>query len=181
MKPIGPLMIEHRLIERMVRLLDRQLKRTAETSQVDTNLISTGVDFFRMYADKTHHGKEEDILFEELSAKRLSEADEEMMECLVQEHILARQSVGRLSDANRHYIEGDRQALKQIVYELGKLVKFYPAHIEKEDKHFFIPVMEYFSRAEQQNMLEKFREFDRTMIHEKYKRTVEEIEKMMPS
>jgi hemerythrin-like domain-containing protein len=139
------------------------------------------VDFFRMYADKTHHGKEEDILFRELSAKRLSDEDKKMMELLVQEHILARQSVGRLSDANHHYIEGDRQALEQIVNELGKLVKFYPVHIEKEDKHFFIPVMEYFSQAEQQNMLEEFREFDRTMIHEKYKKTVEEIEKMTRS
>jgi hemerythrin-like domain-containing protein len=181
MKPIGPLMIEHRLIERMVRLLDRQLKRTNETSQVNTNLISTGVDFFRTYADKTHHGKEEDILFRELSAKRLADEDKEMMERLVQEHIWARQAVGRLSDANHHYIEGDRQAIEQIVYELGELVKFYPMHIEKEDKHFFIPVMEYFSQAEQQSMLEKFREFDGTMIHEKYKRTVEEIEEMMQS
>jgi len=181
MKPIGPLMIEHRLIERMVRLLDRQLKEATETLQVNTNLIDKGVDFFRMYADKTHHGKEEDILFRELSSKRLSDEDKKMMELLIQEHIFARQSVGRLSDANHHYIAGDRQALEQIIYELGQLVKFYPVHIEKEDKHFFIPVMEYFSQAEQQNMLEEFWEFDRTMIHEKYKRTVEETEKMMPS
>jgi hemerythrin-like domain-containing protein len=181
MKPIGPLMIEHRLIERMVRLLDRQLKEVTETSQVNTNLISTGVDFFRIYADKTHHGKEEDILFRELSAKRLSDEDKKMMGLLIKEHIFARQSVGKLSDANHNYIEGDGQALEQIVYELGQLVKFYPVHIEKEDKHFFIPVMGYFSQTEQHKMLEQFWEFDRTMIHEKYKRTVEEIEKMIPS
>ncbi len=181
MKPIGPLMIEHRLIERMVRLLDRHLKEVTETLQVNTNLIDKGVDFFRTYADKTHHGKEEDILFKELSAKKLSDEDKKMMDSLIQEHIFARQSVGRLSDANNHYIQGDGQALEKIVYELGNLVKFYPVHIEKEDKHFFIPVMEYFTQAEQQNMLEEFREFDRTMIHEKYKRTVGELEKMTPS
>jgi hemerythrin-like domain-containing protein len=177
MKPIGPLMIEHRLIERMVSLLDRQLKEAIEISQVNTNLINKGVDFFRTYADKTHHGKEENILFKELSAKKLSVEDKKMMEDLIQEHIFSRQSVGRLSDANNNYIEGDEQALEQIVYELGQLVKFYPVHIEKEDKHFFIPVMEYFSQNEQQKMLEKFWEFDRTMIHEKYKKTVEELEK----
>jgi hemerythrin-like domain-containing protein len=177
MKPIGPLMVEHRLIERMVSLLDRQMEEATETSQVSTNLISTGVDFFRTYADKTHHGKEEDILFRELSQKWLSGEHKEMMELLIQEHIFARKSVGRLSDANHNYIEGDEQALEQIVYELGQLVKFYPEHIEKEDRHFFIPIMDYFSQDEQQKMLEKFWEFDRTMIHEKYKRTVEEIEK----
>ena len=181
MKPIGPLMIEHRLIERMVGLLDRQLKKATETSQVDTNLINTGVDFFRTYADRTHHGKEENILFRELSAKRLSDEHKKMMELLIQEHLFARQSMGRLSDANHSYIEGDEQALEQIVNELSLLVKFYPEHIEKEDKHFFIPVMDYFSQDELQNMLEKFWEFDRIMIHEKYKRTVEEIEKLYSS
>ena len=45
-------------------------------------------------------------------------------------------------------------------------------HIEKEDKHFFIPAMDYFSRDEQQKMLDEFREFDRKMIHEKYRAMV---------
>ena len=40
------------------------------------------------------------------------------------------------------------------------LIKRYPVHIEKEDKHFFIPSMEYLSMQEQTAMLEEFREFD---------------------
>lgn len=64
-----------------------------------------------------------------------------------------------------------------MMYELEKLVKFYPVHIEKEDKHFFIPIMQYFSDAEQSAMLEEFWVFDKGMIHEKYKRVVEENEK----
>ena len=53
-------------------------------------------------------------------------------------------------------------------------------HIEKEDKHFFIPAMDYFSKEEQSAMLDEFRVFDRNMIHEKYKKIVEEKEKEMP-
>jgi hemerythrin-like domain-containing protein len=177
MKPIGPLMIEHRLIERMVRVLDDELRGMTATSAADTNLIRQGVDFFRTYADRTHHGKEEDILFKELSAKRLSDEDKEMMDRLIQEHVWARQAVRSLADANGRYIGGDAEALKQIVYELGKLVKFYPMHIEKEDKHFFFPAMEYFSQVEQQNMLEEFWRFDRMLIHEKYRKAVDELEK----
>ncbi len=176
MKPVGPLMVEHRLIERMVKVLQGRLE-DMKSGRVNTNLVVQGVDFFRMYADETHHGKEEDILFKALSAKQLSHEDEKMMESLVQEHIWARQTVGKLADANSRYISGEAQALKQVVYELEKLVKFYPMHIEKEDKHFFIPAMEYFSQTEQRRMLEEFWEFDRRMIHEKYKKAVEEIEK----
>ena len=63
MKPIGPLMWEHRLIERMVKLLKKELIKIKEIDKVDTNFILIVVDFFRTYADRTHHGKEEDILF----------------------------------------------------------------------------------------------------------------------
>ena len=93
MKPIGPLMIEHRLIEHMVKLLAAELGNIKKTSEVNTSLINVGVDFFCTYADRTHHGKEEEILFRELAQKQLSNADNEMMQRLLQEHVWARQAV----------------------------------------------------------------------------------------
>ena len=60
---------------------------------------------------------------------------------------------------------------------LKTLTEFYPGHIEKEDKHFFFPIMEYFSKDEQDVMLAEFYEFDRNMIHEKYNKVAEAIEK----
>lgn len=176
MKPIGPLMIEHRLIERMVGLLDAELRKMKSTGEVDTHLVSVGIDFLRTYADKTHHGKEEDILFKELAGKSLSDEEQRTMQRLIQEHIWARQTVGKLAAANGRCRRGETAALQTMIYELGKIVEFYPRHIEKEDKHFFIPVMDYFSGAEQQAMLDRFWEFDRKMIHEKYRRVVEEEE-----
>jgi hemerythrin-like domain-containing protein len=170
-------MIEHRLIERMVNILAAELEKIKKAAEVNTNLINAGVDFFRTYADRAHHGKEEEILFRELALKKLSNADNEMMQRLIQEHIWARQAVSKLSAANCQYIEGGKAALKVMIYEVEKLVKFYPMHIEKEDKHFFIPVMDYFSTKEQSVMLEQFWVFDRNMIHEKYRRIVEENEK----
>jgi len=176
MKPIGPLMIEHRLIERMVRLLDNELREMKSTTDVSTELLTAGVDFFRTYADRTHHGKEEGILFRELSDKPLSDEDRQMMESLVEEHVLMREAVGRLSAANERYIHG-ADARTEIMYEIDRLVTFYPLHIRKEDKLFFLPAMGYLSQAEQEAMLDEFWEFDKTMIHEKYKRLVEENEK----
>jgi len=179
MKPIGPLMIEHRLIERMVKILAAELGNIKKASDANTSLINTGVDFFRTYADRTHHGKEEEILFRELTTKQLSVEDNEMVQRLLQEHIWARQAVSKLSAANNRHIEGDEGALKVMIYEIEKLVKFYPMHIEKEDKHFFIPAMDYFSKKEQSAMLDEFWLFDRNMIHEKYQKIVEEKEKGM--
>ena len=67
MLPAGPLMIEHRLIERMIKILDRSLRKMEREKELDLNFIDTLVDFIRTYADRCHHGKEEDILFRDLS------------------------------------------------------------------------------------------------------------------
>jgi hemerythrin-like domain-containing protein len=178
MKPIGPLMIEHRLIERMVTMLGGALETMKKKMEVNTDLINAGVDFFRMYADRTHHGKEEEIFFRDLSMKELSAEDRKMMERLIQEHIWARQAVMKLAAANTRFARGDRDALKDMTCELEKLVIFYPMHIEKEDKEFFLPVMKYFSVQEQNAMLEEFWKFDQSMIHEKYRKMIEEEEKV---
>jgi CO dehydrogenase/acetyl-CoA synthase epsilon subunit len=42
MKPIGPLMWERRLIERMVKILEKELIKIKETGKVDTNIILVG-------------------------------------------------------------------------------------------------------------------------------------------
>jgi len=56
------------------------------------------------------------------------------------------------------------------------LVAFYPVHINKEDAHFFKPCLEYFSAAEKEQMLSDFDEFDRALIHQKYRTIVEDLE-----
>jgi hemerythrin-like domain-containing protein/rubredoxin len=168
-------MREHRLIERMVGLLDREVKRTREVNDLDPVFIDTAVDFFKTYADRTHHGKEEDILFRELRVKQLKPLDKQVMDELVQEHIYARKTVQALLDAKNRYTKGDRHALVEVQTHLGELIQLYPAHIEKEDRRFFYPAMEYFTPPEQDAMLQEFYEFDRNMIHEKYGAVVEKI------
>jgi hemerythrin-like domain-containing protein len=174
MKPIGPLMWEHRLIESMVSLMRKEIITINEKSEVRTAFIDVIVDFFRIYADRTHHGKEEDILFRELKKKKIDSQHETIMNELIEEHIYGRKTVGRLVDANKLYQKGDIDALEKIVECLTELSEFYPRHIEKEDKRFFFPCLEYFSQVEQDAMLQDFWAFDRNMIHEKYRKVVEE-------
>jgi len=172
MKPIGPMMWEHRLIEKMLQLFDGEIKNINDNKKVDTVFIDTAVDFIRTYADRTHHGKEEDILFRDLAKKELSSEHIRIMNELIDEHTYARKTVGKLVAAKERYLTGENTSQEVIGY-LKELAQFYPQHIEKEDKHFFYPCMEYFTREEQNAMLLEFNEFDRKMIHEKYKKVVE--------
>ena len=179
MMPIGPLMIEHRLIERMVNVLKKELAKIEKTKKIDPSFIDTAVDFFRTYADRCHHGKEEDILFHELAQKNLSSEHNKTMDELIEEHIFGRSMVSNLLESKERYIKSEKGAVMEVLDGLHTLVEFYPKHIEKEDKHFFIPCMYYFSQDEKDEMLKKSWEFDMKMIHEKYRNVVEQYEKKM--
>ena len=177
MQARGPLMIEHRLIERMVGRIKDALAQIQSSGKVDPLFVDTAVDFIRMYADRTHHGKEEDILFRDLDKRSLSADDQRVMKELIQEHVFARQTTKALVDANTRYRNGNAAVLTEISENLQVLVEFYPKHIEKEDKVFFPASRAYFTDEEDKAMLAEFWEFDRKMIHEKYKAVVEGLEK----
>jgi hemerythrin-like domain-containing protein len=176
MKPRGPLMIEHRLIEKMFELVRKEIKQIEERQQADPIFIDTTVDFIRTYADRTHHGKEEDILFRDLEKKDIAEADKKIMQELIDEHKYGRKMVKELVEAKERYLQGQTGALEVILDKLNVLVNFYPEHIEKEDKVFFPSSEKYFSQEEQDDMLEEFWRFDKEMIHEKYRSLVQQLQ-----
>src|SRR5680860_86417 len=131
---VGLLMIEHRLIERV--LSDAPLHLASLTGGSDIPAyIDVVTDFLHTYADRTHHGKEEDILFRQLTGKPLDAEIARLMEELLAEHAHARETTGRLVAANMCFRRGDETALGEIEQTLGELVRFYSRHIEKEDRH----------------------------------------------
>jgi hemerythrin-like domain-containing protein len=176
MKPRGTLMIEHRLIEKMLNVIRKEEADIRSTKMVDPVFIDTAVDFIRTYADRTHHGKEEDILFRDLDKKKMTDEDAAAMRGLIEEHAFARKTVAGLVEAKMNYVEGDRSAIDTILEKLGILMEFYPSHILKEDRVFFPNTEKYFTADELDAMLNEFREFDMRMIHEKYQRLVLELE-----
>ena len=175
MLPIGPLMAEHRIIEKMLALMEKEIEKMKKFNKANPIFIDTAVDFIRMYADRTHHGKEEDILFRELEKKNLSPNHTKIMEELIEEHVWARKKVGNLVDAKKSYANGNIDAVEEIITLMNDLAKFYPVHIKKEDKNFFIPILKYFSEEEQEQMLQEFWNFDKTLIHEKYKKVIDDL------
>ena len=178
MQARAPLMIEHRLIERMLSIIKGVLAKIESKHTVDPVFVDTAVDFIRIYADRTHHGKEEDILFRELNKKSLKSEDSQIMNELIEDHVFGRQTTNALIEANARYRNGDKAALSDIAANLKTLTVFYPKHIEKEDKIFFPRSRTYFTDEEDQAILAEFWEFDRKMIHEKYKTLIEGFESL---
>ena len=174
MKPRGQLMIEHRLIERCLASAAEAAKGMTE-SRFDPLFVDTIVDFIKTYADRTHHGKEEDILFNKLSDRQIARDDRDVMNELIDEHKQAREKVRKIVELNEQFRTGNRNVVLEIREIILWLADFYPAHIRKEDKEFFPKSEKYFSEEELSVMVENFSDFDRKMIHEKYQNIYEAL------
>ncbi len=162
MKPIAPLMIEHRLIERMIGVMEDYVASTQASKKINPAFVDMVCDFFRTYGDRTHHGKEEDILFARLAKKNLSDDHRKMLNSLIDERVQAREI----------YVRGDENAGSDILNSITAITVLYRKHIELEDKYFFIPCLQYFTKDEMDAMLSDMWEYDRNMIHVKYKEVV---------
>lgn len=174
-----PLISEHRLIERMIAIFAKALGRIEASNRVDPYFVDAAFDFICMYADRTHHGKEEEIYFKALENKKMAMEDRHLMDELIHEHSLGRKLTAALVEANGRYRRGDQTALPIIAQSLRTLVVFYPKHVEKEDQIFFPAARKYFTETEHGELLERYREFDSRLIHEKYLLTVEHFEHEM--
>lgn len=156
--------------------MDGGLSSLRKGNPPDMIFFDAAIDLIAFYADRCHHGKEEDILFRALDQKTLSDIHKAIMQDLVAEHIHGRKILNNLASSKERYLNGENFGLMGIIKFTKELIDFYPQHIEKEDKHFFMPVMEYLSKEEQDKMIEDFFKFDQAIIHEKYRNIVEKWE-----
>lgn len=177
---LGILMSEHQVILRMIDQMRQKAERLSLGDRLDPMFIATVVDFIRSYADRCHHGKEEAILFRELAGRNLSAEDASAMQRLIEDHVWARSRTRELVEASDAYFGGDGDALVHVIATLRRLAEFYPAHIAREDKEFFRHAMTYFDAHEREAMDIESREFDRMLIHERYRQVVEALEKHAP-
>jgi hemerythrin-like domain-containing protein len=178
---IGILMHEHQLILRMIDQMRLRADRLAAGEPLDPVLIPVVVDFIRSYADRCHHGKEEEILFRDLRGKPLSETDAAAMQQLIDDHVWARGKTRELVEASEWYFGGDEEQLPRVANILRQLAEFYPDHIDREDRDFFRKAVGYLTAEERAAMDAECRDFDRQLIHERYREVVEGVERQASS
>lgn len=175
---VGILMLEHRQIERVIEVMKTELEITDKEARAKPEFIDIAIDFIRTYADKSHHGKEEQIFFRDLYKKNIAKKHKDYIDLLVAEHKQGRETVGQLEATKEKYLKGDSGGLNEIKECMKWLIDFYPQHIEKEDKHFFALYREYLNEEEQDKMLAECLEFDSTGIREKYKDIIARLKKV---
>jgi hemerythrin-like domain-containing protein len=123
---------EHRLILRMITLLERNAPRTAAGTYSNWQFYLDGVDFIRDFADRFHHAKEEDVLFAAL-VKNGMPRENSPIAAMLMEHDQGRAFVKGMETAAQEALEGKsgrEQALADNALAYAELLR---EHIAKED------------------------------------------------
>ncbi len=175
--PIELLEDEHRTIARVVSAAGRLADRLAAHQPVEVEALQNVVDFMRLYADKSHHGKEEDLLFP-LLAERGVPMRGCPVEALLHEHVMGRTLVKGLTDAAEAWQKGDLSARENLIENLRGIAALYPNHIWKEDYLLFPMTNKVLSAEDQQQLALKFDHVEQTVglaAHEQFERLSEQL------
>ena len=155
MKPTEVLTTEHNAIKQMLRILEEVCKQIEAGARVETEHLERIVEFIRVFADRCHHGKEEDLLFvamEEAGIPRHGGP----IGVMLSEHDLGRSYVRKMSEAIALYAAGDASAASQFVTNARNYVALLSQHIDKED-HILYPMGDmHVSREKQARLIEEF-------------------------
>ncbi|MCP4725722.1 MAG: hypothetical protein GY863_11835 [bacterium] len=131
MDPIKKLIEEHNLIKDVLSGLEIFTKDLENTKLENKNDIGKFARFFREFADKCHHGKEEDILFKEMQNFGFSVNDGPLA-VMYQEHKLGREQVSIMFNLSK-YDDWDDEKTEQAISACRLFCQLLSNHIYKED------------------------------------------------
>jgi hemerythrin-like domain-containing protein len=167
---------EHRVIERVLAVLEKLTTRPVEKS---LDCWKKALDFFSHFADQCHHFKEEQVLFPVMEERGIPR-DGGPIGMMLMEHEEGRSYV-RSMRAAISLVETENQVAKEILIDKAKAyVRLLKDHIKKEDEILFRIADDVIPADVQKALLRSFEEHEAKEIgegvHEKYLKLVEELE-----
>jgi len=127
------LVAEHKLILRMIGLLEKYAPLTASGQYRNWRFYHDGIDFIRTYADRYHHAKEEEILFKALIDNGMPKENSPVAAMLM-EHDKGRGLVRALETAVLEAEAGRTDVYRAIGDNALGYAALLREHIGKEDE-----------------------------------------------
>ncbi len=154
---------EHRVIERMLAVLEVAARRLEAGERVRPGLFREAVDFVRNFADKNHHGKEEANLFPRLEARGVPR-EGGPLGMMLHEHDLGRGFIRAIEDAIEGYERNDEGAAQVIAENVGSYTQLLAEHIWKEENVLFQMADQVLSEDDQLDLAERFERVDEEVM-----------------
>lgn len=179
--PTTILMGEHKVIERMLKILN-VASAILEEEEVPMEVFEETIDFIGGFADSCHHGKEEEALFPLVEERGIPRngGPKGMMRV---EHEQGRRYVKAMAEAVERYKKGDINAKNDIIVNARGYTQLLSQHIPKEDNILYPLTDRVLKASDQVKLLGKLEEIERERIgeakHDDYILLVEKLEKQL--
>jgi len=125
---------EHRNIEKLLLVLERELDVFARGERPDYEVVQAVIAYFQVYPDTYHH-PQENLVFEKLKVRDPAAAAN--IGDLVAEHRIGSERLHRVARAIESVL-ADRELLRQTVNDIiCDFIEHERRHIAMEDRYFF--------------------------------------------
>ncbi len=148
---------EHQVILRVLDCLEIALRNSRDSGKVTREVYGPFVEFFRGFADKCHHCKEEDRLFPRMEKGGIPH-DGGPIGVMLLEHEQGRKHVRTIA-ANLDAADGGDNGAGQTILENGKeFLDMLRNHIDKEDHCLFGMAEQVVQGAELESLKQAYAE-----------------------
>ncbi len=178
MKATQQLKDEHEGIKIMLKIMEVISGNLEKDRNLNIDHFEKIIDFIKGFADKCHHGKEEEIFFPALINHGMPQEGGPIGVMLF-EHEQGRNFIKELSHAFDEFKKGNKNAIDEIVKNTSGYIQLLRNHIEKENNILFMMADKVLNDAEQSEIADSFEELKAKKIgigkHEEYHKLLKEF------
>ena len=182
MKPINDLKLEHEAVKVTLRILNSICNDVEKSGQIaNPDHLEQLIEFFKIFVDKCHHSKEEELLFPALEEVGVSR-EAGPIGVMLKEHQQGRDYVAKMNAALVRYLDGDREAARDLINNARAYITLLNQHIDKENTVLFSLADKNLSAEKQAELWEGFETIETEKIgagrHEAFHRMIESLERL---
>ncbi|MCC6146735.1 MAG: hemerythrin domain-containing protein [Anaerolineaceae bacterium] len=176
------LMSEHRVIERILAVLNKAADRLERGESVRMGFFVETTDFIGGFADGCHHRKEEGVLFPTMEDFGVP-VEGGPIGAMLDEHEQSRIFTKGMREAALQVEAGDSNAIPTLIQNARGYAALLQQHILKEDTILFPLADKFIPADDQDEVLDGFEHVEHEEtgegIHEKYLALADKLEKEM--
>jgi hemerythrin-like domain-containing protein len=150
---------DHEFFLRTLETAEAVARQLDQGKPVDPATLAQFLEFFRLIIDRSHHGKEEDLLFPLLGSKGLPR-NGGPVGVMLQEHDMGRALIRQMVEASDDFAAGKEGSGQRWAASARDYAALLRAHIQKENNILFVMAERILSDSEQAQLLALFQKIE---------------------
>ena len=163
MNATADLRSEHVGVGRMLDIMDAMAERARAGEPLDAHDLADTVEFLRVFVDRCHHTKEEELLFPAIRAAGIASAEETIV-VLLAEHTQGRAAVALISSAAERVAHDSESASSALSTAIPGYTRLLRDHIRREESDCFDVADRELPGDVQESLVEGYDRIERDVV-----------------